>query len=318
MASPALAPATSTLTINVFDGTRKLLENGKNILYRIFDGNQKAIPPQELRQSSVRFTGLPFFNNFGDNYRVVVSADKYFQAGYTPVPLSPAHPTELYLMLLPKKNTFNFSNAGWNAVKELFPFIAAGVSESEGKERYSKLMQAKPKTLAALLNICTAMGQIFLPAGTPLSYIKEIIWDDSMKQDRFFAFADVKLMDQVRTAAKEGLFAPEFGSGFFHPGATASWKQVQFGQGDVQLTFHENTTRKIDNTDCVMLEPDIDLYKDLGAHFLLEVLPNKITGGLTNPEAVYVLRWIAGRRSGVPEFNPPYTIVEAQAPSRRK
>ncbi len=41
---------------------------------------------------------------------------------------------------------------------------------------------------------------------------------------------------------------------------------------------------------------------------LLEVVANALTGSLTDPKNVYVLRWIAGRRAGVPEFNPPYTI----------
>lgn len=59
----------------------------------------------------------------------------------------------------------------------------------------------------------------------------------------------------------------------------------------------------------ICVEPDIDYYKDIGAHALLEVIPNALTGGLTNPEMVYVLRWIAGRHVGVAEFDPPYTIV---------
>ncbi len=60
---------------------------------------------------------------------------------------------------------------------------------------------------------------------------------------------------------------------------------------------------------CVEVEPDIDYFKDLAAHAVLEVIPNSITPGLTDPEKVYVLRWIAGRRAGVPQFVPPYTIA---------
>ena len=63
------------------------------------------------------------------------------------------------------------------------------------------------------------------------------------------------------------------------------------------------------------VEPDIDYYTDVGANALLEVIPNFFTGGLTDSKAVYVLRWIAGRRTGVPEFDPPYTIVAYQAAS---
>ena len=51
------------------------------------------------------------------------------------------------------------------------------------------------------------------------------------------------------------------------------------------------------NTDCQPL-----------AHAILEVAANGIGGSLTDPREVYVLRWIAGRRAGRPEFNPLYTI----------
>ena len=57
-----------------------------------------------------------------------------------------------------------------------------------------------------------------------------------------------------------------------------------------------------------MIEPDIDYYKDLAAHALLEVKTNKVTNSLTDPRQVYMLRWIAGRHAGIPNFEPPYTI----------
>jgi len=76
----------------------------------------------------------------------------------------------------------------------------------------------------------------------------------------------------------------------------------------VQLTFHESDTALIDGLPCIEVEPDIDYYKDVLAHALLEAFPNALTGGLTNPDIVYVLRWIAGRHAGNPEFNPPYII----------
>ena len=298
----------SSLTVNIFDGTRQPFSASKPILYTIFNGNQKQLFRDEKNSAIVTFD-LPFYNNFGDNYSVIAFADDYYQAGYAPIPLTPAHPTNLDLMLLPKNNSFNFANARWDTIKSALPFLANGVSDNEGSNRYADLMENKPKSLAALLNITTAMNQIFLSGSdTPLSYIKQIVWDDTLAQDRFFAYADKQLIDEVRAAAHLGLFAPEPGAAIFHP-ATTSWKQVLFGQGDVQLTFHEHDTRTIDGTDCILLEPDIDLFKDLGAHFLLEVIPNKATGGLTNPEAVYVLRWIAGQQHGVPEFAPPFTIV---------
>jgi hypothetical protein len=137
--------------------------------------------------------------------------------------------------------------------------------------------------------------------------MRELIWDE-MQQDRFFAWADPVLIDQVIQAAAHGVFSPEPGTAIFHPGATRSWKQIQFGEANVQLTFHENDKKTIDGVDCVMLEPDIDYYKDLLAHAILEVTPNSLTHSITDPRQVYVLRWMAGRHAGVPNFEPPYTL----------
>jgi hypothetical protein len=215
------------------------------------------------------------------------------------------------LMLLPDEADFKF--LPWDAVKTVDPvmsaFISVGSSESDAQAHYDELRQAKPAALASLLNLATAMKTIQLPSKTPLDYFKEILWDESLAQDRFFGYADKMLVDQVRRAAMEGEFDPEPSPGLFHPDATSSFKQVQFGEANIQLTFHEKDTKKIDGVSCVKVEPDIDYFKDLGAHTLLEVIPNTITHGLTDPKKVYVLRWIAGKHAGIPEFAPPYTIA---------
>jgi hypothetical protein len=155
------------------------------------------------------------------------------------------------------------------------------------------------------------MSQISLPQDTPLDYIKQLRWDApyAPAQDRFFAWCDIRLIDQVKNAAAAGEFAVENNPGLFHPGATSSWKQIQFGEANVQLTFHENDKTVIGGVDYVMVEPDIDYYQDLGAHAIFEVVPNALTHSLTDPIEVYVLRWIAGRTAGIPEFAPIYTIT---------
>ena len=306
----ATQSTTSPLMVNVFDGTRQTSPAGTDILYRVIDGNQKQIYTQDQKKSSLYLKGLPFYDNFGDNYTVIVSSDGYRQAGFTPIKLSPAISSRIDLMLIPKDGQFNFASAGWEWAKANLPFLANGVDNAAGRARYEGLMEQKSGTLAALLNITTAMRQINLPQGTPLDYLKQILWDTSLAQDRFFAYCDPELVNQVRTAAAQGEFAPEIGPGFFHPGATASWKQIQFGEANVQLTFHEDEKAAIGGVPCIVVEPDIDYYKDLAAHTLLEVIPNALSGGLTSPQEVYVLRWIAGRHAGVPEFNPPYTIVK--------
>ena len=307
---PPTVPDTeqSHLTINVYDGTRNLVKDGTSVLYTIIDGNQKQLLRKSYNKSSKDFD-VPFYDNFGDQYTLIAWAKDYQQAGFAPVHLTRDTPTTVDLMLIPNKPEFNFANAPWDIMKLKLPFIASDITDSKGRDRYETLMEEKPKALASLLNLTTAMKQIFLANGTPLDYLKEVIWDDTLAQDRFFCYCDATLIDQVRDAANKGLFAPEFGSSVFHAGATASWKQIQFGEANVQLTFHENEKQTIDGTKCIVVEPDIDYEKDIAAHTVLEVIPNTVTKGLTNPEVVYVLRWIAGRRAGVPEFAPPYVIV---------
>ena len=118
-----------------------------------------------------------------------------------------------------------------------------------------------------------------------------------MTQDRFFAWADRDIVDQVVRASADGLFAPEPGTSVFHPGATRSYKQVQFGEANVQLTFHENDTRTIDGIECIKLEPDIDYYRDLAAHALLEVAANS-SDGLHDGSTPGVRAALDGRQAG--------------------
>lgn len=302
------------LMVNVFDGTRQAVSSEVRLLIRVIDGNQKTQFADYRNGPNIAFETLPFFDNFGDKYTVIAWALKYIQAGFTPVKIRRNAWQHIDLMLLPQKGVFNFEAARWEKLREthpkLFKLLAHGASsEATARDRYRQLMEGRGPTLAAFFNVATAMAEIHLPVATPLDYLIELVWED-MAQDRFFAYADKHLIEQVERAVDQSLFAPEFGSGFFHPGATKSYKQVQFGEANVQLTFHEGDIRVIDGVECMKVEPDIDYYKDLAAHALLEVLPNTISGRLTDPKQVYVLRWIAGRHGGVPEFDPPYTIVE--------
>ncbi len=316
MAAPATGLRPCAITINVFSGERIPFPAGTQVLVTIRDGNQNDVPLPDngfFNASTITVDGLPFFDNFGDNYSVVVSAKGFAQAGFTPVKVSPRTPATVDVMLIPNDATFNFQDARWDVLQQAHPqfsaLLAAGAEDAAGaQDRYSQLMETRSIVLACYFNLVTAMSQIHLPVGTPLDYIRELIWDDTMAQDRFFAWADPKMVDQVATAATQGEFAPEVGTAFFHKGATKSWKQVQFGEANVQLTFHENNKNTIDGLECIMVEPDIDYFKDLGAHAILEVATNAITHSLTDPRQVYVLRWIAGRHAGVPNFDPPYFL----------
>ena len=314
------APTTATggrAMVNVFDGTRNLYADDAPILITARDGNQKVQSREFHDSSSVFFSGLPLFDNFGDDYTFLASADDYKDAGFFPVKLAPGVDLSVDLMLIPKLNAFNFAQAKWGdlavarpALRDLF---ANGVTDDVAANRYSAL-EERGAILACLLNITTAMQQFNLPQKTSLDYLKRVIWDDqgefAMAQDRFFAWADPKLIDQIEQAKLQVPKLVENAPFGLHPGATRSYKQIQFGEANVQLTFHEGNRLEVDGVNCVMVEPDIDYFKDPAAHLLLEVAVNAF-GSLTDPRAVYALRWIAGRRAGIPEFDPLYTIQKA-------
>lgn len=304
---------TSTLRLRIFDGSRQLFAAPANFLIRIVDGNQKEQVSKFFPNNDLTFPDLPFFDNFGDRYTVLVSLDGHKDAGFFPVKLSNTQATTLDIMMIPNNPGFSFVNARWNAVSAAYPFLASDVDNATGAARYDGLIENSEKVVACMLNLCEAMSQINLQHGTPLDYLKQICWTvDSIPapaQDRFFAWCDVELFNQVQTAARAGLFAEENAPQLFHPGATHSWKQIQFGEANVQLTFHEDSKRVIDGVNCIIVEPDIDYYKDPGAHTLLEVFPNGLEHSLTNPAEVYVLRWMAGQHAGIPEFAPLYSIT---------
>jgi hypothetical protein len=300
----------SKLQLRIFDGTRQLFSAPAQFLVTITDGNRTQQVRDYFAANDIAFD-LPFYDNLGDNYSVVVWTKGYKQAGFVPVTLSDQYLKTLDIMLVPDNPGFSFVNARWDAAKVRYPFLGSDVDDAAGAARYDNLLDQAEKVLACFLNLGEAMSQIALSQGTPLDYIKQLRWDApyASAQDRFFGWSDVRLIDQVKVAAAAGQFAVENNPGLFHAGATSSWKQIQFGEANVQLTFHENEKMVIGGVDCVMVEPDIDYYQDLGAHALLEVIPNALTHSLTDPVEVYVLRWIAGRTAGVPEFAPLYTIT---------
>jgi hypothetical protein len=315
-------PQTGSILINLVDGARNPLPAAVTWSAMIRDGRspddwQKVDVPGTGSTELVK--GLRYFDNLFDAYTVIVSAKGYESAGWQPVHISPARTATVDLMLLEKNAGLNFSGASWDTVKSLRPRFAEilSIGSQDPKARYDGLMeQSGGLLLACALNLLTAMSQIVLPTKkTPIDYYWQPIWDDSkfpMAQDRFFAYVDKALVEDVVEAGKMGAFAEEKDPGTFHPGATLSYKQNRFDVTNIQLTFHQGNQQTIQTptgpVDCIVVEPDIDFYKDLLAHFFVEVLPNKFTQGKTDPRAVYVLRWMAGKQAAS-EFNPLYTIV---------
>lgn len=314
---------TGSILINLVDGARQPFPANMKWSARIHDGRS----PEECQMVNVDGTGpqelvngLTFFDNLFDNYTVIVTSDGYEDAAWMPVRINPTKAVGVDLMLVSSNARLKFANAGWATLSSIRPrfaeILSAGISDAP--DRYSGLIERNEGLiLACMLNLLTAMSQIMLPSErSPLDYYWQPIWDDPQfptAQDRFFAYVDKRLVDDVVKAATMGAFAEEKDPGAFHPGATLSYKQTQFDVTNVQLTFHQGNAKSIQcpngPVDCIVVEPDIDYYKDLMSHFLVEVLPNKLTGGLTDPRVAYVLRWTAGREAGT-EFNPLYTLAD--------
>jgi hypothetical protein len=257
---PAVNPATGFVTVNAFDGTRQPMPQGTKLLLTVIDGAQNQLFRDFVDGPSVQLE-LPFHNNFADNYSIIAFADRYEQAGFQPVAISPNAPGQLDLMLLPKKGTFHFAGAQWTDILAQKPVVGriftASVTGSAG-DAYAELIEDHPDRLACLLNITTAMQQISLPQNSPLDYFKTFDLA-ALAPDRIFGYADATLVDQVRLAAQQGEFDTEPAIDLaLHGDATSSFKQKQFGEANVQLTFHEKNRRAIDGVDCVYVEPDID------------------------------------------------------------
>jgi hypothetical protein len=80
------------------------------VFVTIINGRQKQLQRDFFKASSISFD-VPFENGPADFYDVIVFADKHVQAGFAPVHVSDDVPYVLDLMLLPKKNKFNFDDA---------------------------------------------------------------------------------------------------------------------------------------------------------------------------------------------------------------
>lgn len=214
-------------------------------------------------------------------------------------------------MLIPNDPSFEFDP--WNVLVTNHPtaaqFLSLTPSVSNVSRNYATSVEDHPKETACLLNLATAMSQIFLANGTPLDYFRCVEWA-TLAQDRFFGYAVPALVSEVKAAVPKKLFAPEIDPSFFHGDATSSFKEIRLGETNVQLTFHENDKKTFGTDTCVRVKSDIDYYKDLAAHAILEVLHNQITNSLTDPTQVYMLRWIAGKQASLPEFDPQYRLVE--------
>ena len=299
-------------TIVLYDGAEQPVAEEVDVLLEI--RNNYGVNQSNWVKGPVVQLNLQFFDGPGDNYTINVWVKGNRGTGDFVKADPKIHPI-LKFMLIPVPTKIVFRP--WIDLKARYPkaaeFLALGLADdTAAQQRYSELQTNKPASLACFMNLITAMNEIGIGGGkTPLDYLKDINWDDTFEQDRFFGYIDPAMIPAVVAAAGDGEFAEEKDPGALHRGATLSYKQVEYDYSNVQLTFHQNAAdlKMIAGLECVLFEPDMDLYRDLLDHGLLEVLPNLLTHGLTDPVDILSLRWLDTTDSYQPPFDPGYTLA---------
>lgn len=294
----------TSLVVNLFDGARRPLSGPQRVLIRLINGAGRILSARYHRGPSVLFAEVPCHGDFRDNYRVVVSAPGCMTCGIAGLALTPGRLAGVDVMVLPRNGAFQLRNATWDRLESSRPHWARIADRAACEE----LLERRPAALAGMLNLLAALEQTPLNGGAAIHYIAELSWTPEPAPDRLFAWARRELLTEVTRGVQAGLFNPELLPGAFHPGATASFKETRLPAANLQITFHETRRERRRGEECVMVELDMDYYPNPGAHALLEVLPNLMLGRKSDPRVIYMLRWMASRRSGLPEFDPLYAI----------
>jgi hypothetical protein len=316
--------ATGRIQLRVVNGRRETFDKQARLLVTARDGMQKTAVRQLVDGSAaIALPGLEVRGNFADRYTVLVSTKDHADGGFTPVTIRAGATETLDLMLVPRKLDFQFDRFA-NLDPDLVSFFDG--DGGGGKVLYDRLSTDAQPGLACLLNITTALAQLTLAAfddldSNPLKSFVKLDRDPS--QDRIFAWADARLLPQIEKTVEAkgagGASRMETAPAGLHKGASRSFKQTDFGEANVQLSFHETDPepRSINGKTCFLVDVDIDYFQDTTAHLLGEVFPNKLKSlifgkhsskSLTDPRTVYGLRWTAGMRLERP-FTPPYVIA---------
>ena len=279
----------SAFTLRIVDGERREVSGDCRLLVTARNGNGEVPFRGFVNQSPVRLPLEVAGTAFGDRYSILVSAKHQRDTGYFPIELG-GNRREIFLMQLPRGSRYRFLS--YEQATQDPRDLAALIDKTE-YDRLKDHSSGQP-ALACLLNVAVGLEQTPLPdlgektppVGTvvdpqrPLSYFRAVITegDHPPAQDRFFAWVDPSLVQMLRAVDQhgKGLAGSQFEKApkALHKGATVSFKQKDFGEANVQLSFHEETRHQFQPW--ILVEADIDYYHDKLAHTLMEVLPNML------------------------------------------
>ena len=229
----------------------------------------------------------------------------------------------VYLMLVPRHAGLDMEQAHWLDLAARDPQLLSRLicrqdSPATCQDTYEQLLKQHPDRLACLLNITVALQQIRIGDRSAFSYFQAIGLGHNLFRDRFFAYVDRSLLDQLVRDTANGLTQPDNGDTSFtrlrhfrvlHHHATSSFKEIDLEKANVQLTFDENDSLVINGIACIRVETDIDYFRPFLSHGFKEVLPNLVFHRRSSPLRVFQLRWLATQKKqsdggDIPDFRP--------------
>jgi hypothetical protein len=313
------------LRIRVEDGNHQPFKDGVPIDISAYDRKKDLMYRSTVDERTAQ-EYLPFVNLSDQVAEKVV----IFKRGFHEVTFHISELAEgvssLNIMLVPLNGDFDFRSSHWQSIRghrsQLHALMVGHESDSIVAARWEALIERQPMRAAAFLIISNALSEPARSEGNLLQYYKEVVWDSSMAQDRFFAYAAYRpLVAAMEARVAHGTWDVDRHFKSLHKGlaelpdseATSSYKETDLRWANVQVTLHEHNHEVIDGVDCVLVETDMDYYKNPIMHDGLEVGLNMITGSKTDPRKVFFLRSLAEQFAGWPQFSPPVGLVPHQA-----
>jgi hypothetical protein len=316
----ALPAATGSIRIQLVDGCRLPLADDFETFLRLFGSQKRQVAAGFVTGPSAIFPNLPVTESCAERYAVLACARRHRDGTLFPVHPQPNTLMEGNVMLVPENGHPRFDPL--DVIDAEHPLIRRALCQ----ERFDALRSSDPRSLATLLNICTAMETMPLPDPcfpSPLHFDWQPVWD-LLSPDRVWAWVDVGLVEAIRRASCLRAFANDPRPQARHRGipgrvgpATSSWQEVRFDLANVNFTFHEYDRRTLDLTDptgdmrsvdCVMVEAGIAYWGEMLSLGLCDAIPPAEARDKCAVEMAYQLRWMVSRQEGLSEFNPPYSI----------
>jgi len=270
------------------------------------------LDPQSPDKDCPSNTNAPAGQLTDSKFQVVLKSRGFKKSSSRWFSLQPGENVNLEMMLMPNKARVDLASADWSQLKQASPafsnlLLAGSDSEPVAAAHYASVSKNKPAAVAAFFNIATALSEFQIDDGDCLfKQYKRIVWEEKLRPDRFFAYADIRLLEIARAQEQKGKFHRVSIPWLWHHGGGPSFRQTTQSRANFQLTFHMHNRKLIDGVECVMVETDIDYYPNPLEHFFKEVLVNEALRRLTDPAKVFYLRGLEAQKEGLPPVDTPY------------